>query len=122
MTKEEKARAAKAKKLRAKAETLCARSNRLQKQADKLYERADALSSRATALTEKAGRLYAQANALHGHTLRRKCLKCGYSFASSSSSHRICSTCDAANADIREGPSSPPKWNGQPMYEGGVKL
>ena len=115
MTKEEKARAAKARKLRAKAETLCVRSNRLQKQADKLYERADALSSQATAVAEKADGLFVQANGLYGHMLRRKCLKCDCSFGSGSSSHRICTDCNAKNAGIKNEPSRPARWNGNPM-------
>ena len=115
MTSEEKARAAKAMGLRAKAETLCLRSNRLQKQADRLYERADALSSQATAVAEKADGLFAQANGLCGHMLRRKCLKCNCSFGSASSSHRICTDCNAENAGIKNEPGRPPRWNGNPM-------
>ena len=52
----------------------------------------------------------------------RRCLKCNRPFLSDGNWNRLCSRCNTVNADIREGPSSPPKWNGEPMYEGCIKL
>ena len=122
MTREDKARAAKARKLRARADRLCVRSNRLQKRIDLVYERAEALSSEANELVIKIDQLYARANGLHGRVVRRKCLKCGDSFGSAGFANRMCATCGAANQGLRETPSSSPKWNGQPRCDGKVKL
>ena len=122
MTKLEQANATKARRLRARADKLCVRGNRLQQRIDKLYERAEALGLQHRELLARTDGLYAEANGLHGHAMRRACLKCDRSFGSRGFGNRLCTSCRAENATLREPPSSPPKWNGQQMCDGRVKL
>ena len=122
MSKTERVKAAKAGRLRARADKLCARGNRLRQRVDKLYEQAEELGSQLQELLAQADRLYAEANGLHGHAVRRQCLKCDRSFGSRGFSNRLCTNCNAANATLCDTPSSPPRWNGQPMNEPPVKL
>ena len=53
---------------------------------------------------------------------RRRCLKCNRSFWSEGRWNRVCSKCNRKNRQIRECRSSPPRWNGEPMYEQGQPL
>jgi len=122
LSKAEQAKAAKAGRLRARADKLCARGNRLQQRIDKLYERAEELGSQLRKLLAQTDGLYAEANALHGHAARRQCLKCDRSFGSRGFGNRLCTSCNAENAPLRDPPSSPPRWNGQRMCDGRVKL
>jgi len=122
MAKQKKTRPERARRLRARAGKLCDRSNRLRTRADELYEQAEAAVAESKELLAKADDLYAGANALHGHVVRRQCLKCDGAFGSTDFSNRMCRTCATANASLREGPSSPAKWNGQPMSDGMLKL
>jgi hypothetical protein len=108
MTKAEQVKMTKAWKLRARAAWMCVRSNQLRVRADKLFDRAKTLLA-------KVDELYTEANALHGNVVRRQCLKCGRSFGSRGFGNRLCGDCNAQNATLLDPPSSPPKWNGQPM-------
>jgi uncharacterized protein with PIN domain len=48
---------------------------------------------------------------------RRRCLKCNRSFWSEGPWNRLCRRCNAANRNIRECRSTPPRLNGEPLYE-----
>ena len=122
MSKAEQVKAAKARRLRARADKLCVRGNRLQQRIDKLYERAEELGSQLRKLLVQVDGFYAEANNLHGHAVRRQCLKCDRSFGSRGSGNRLCTSCNAENATLRDPPSSPPRWNGQRMCDGRVKV
>lgn len=53
---------------------------------------------------------------------RRRCLKCNRTFWSEGNWNRLCSKCNAANRGLANPPSSPARWNGEPMYERGRSL
>ncbi len=122
MTRQERTNTSRTRKLRARADRLCMRSNQLRVRADKLFDRAEAAASEAKDLLAKVDELYAEANALHGNVVRRQCLKCSGAFGSKGFGNRLCADCNAQNAALRESPTSAPKWNGQPMSDGRVKL
>jgi hypothetical protein len=122
MMKAAQVKVTKARGLRARAAKLCVRGNRLQQRMDKLYECAEELGSQPRKLLAQADELYAEANALYGNDLyrnvvRRQCLKCERSFGSTDFSNRLCADCNAQNATLPDPPGSPPKWNGEPMYQ-----
>jgi len=122
MSKAEQVKAAKAGRLRARADKLCVRGNRLQQHIDELYERAEELGSQLHKLLAQVDGLYAEANELHGHAVRRQCLKCDRSFGSRGFSNRLCTKSRNENAALCDPPSSSPRWNGQRMCDGWVKL
>jgi hypothetical protein len=115
MTNAEQEKAKTARKLRARADKLCVRADKLRVRADNLFDRAEAAASEADELLAQVDETYAEANALHGNVVRRQCLKCACSFGSKGSSNRLCTSCNRTNATLLDSPSSPPKWNGQPM-------
>ena len=53
---------------------------------------------------------------------RRRCLKCNRSFFSEGNWNRLCSRCIASNRGMREAPTHPARWNGEPMNERGRVL
>ncbi len=136
MTKQEKALARQAGLLRKQAAKLLVTANHSEKRATALYKKADAertlptpnrqtvrvweheaeiLDTATVELHTRIDALHAAANCLWGYAVRRACLKCSRSFASTSDGNRLCARCDASNVGLVVAPTASPKMNRKAM-------